>query len=59
VSSEKTMQKESWLKGKAEGIEQGKKETMIRVAKELKQKGIPTAVIMECTGLTEIEIDQL
>ncbi|OXE60859.1 hypothetical protein ADH74_20405, partial [Bacteroides caecimuris] len=41
--------------GKKEGIKEGKKE----VARSLKMAGIPTAIIMESTGLLENEIEDL
>lgn len=63
VSSERTLREETWLKGKAEGrVEgrvEGRAEAVTKVAKQMKQKGIAISVIMECTGLTDIEIERL
>ena len=46
---------EGMKKGLEEGIKEGKKE----VARSLKMAGIPTAIIMESTGLSEVEIEDL
>lgn len=67
VSSEKTLQEESLLKGRiegkiesmAEGMAKGKIEGSIETAKKLKAKGIPVTVIAECTGLTVDEINKI
>ena len=45
--------------GKKEGIKEGIKEGKKEVARSLKMAGIPTAIIMESTGLSEIEIEDL
>lgn len=50
VSSDKTMQEESLLKGRLEGI--------IDTAKKMKAKGIPVEVIAECTGLSLDDINK-
>jgi len=45
--------------GIKEGIKEGKKEGKKEVARSLKMAGIPTAIIMESTGLSEVEIEDL
>lgn len=55
VSSEKTMKKESWLKGKAEG----EAEATLKIAKEMKEKGASISFIKECTGLSDDDIERL
>jgi predicted transposase/invertase (TIGR01784 family) len=42
-----------------QGIEQGKKESKIEIAKKLKQMKLSTLEIMEATGLTKEEIESL
>ena len=59
---EEGMQKgleEGMQKGLEEGIKEGIKEGKKEVARSLKMAGIPTAIIMESTGLSEIEIEDL
>jgi predicted transposase/invertase (TIGR01784 family) len=55
VSSERTIRNDSLLKGRLEG----KAETTLELAKEFKRKGVPLAVIAECTGLSMAEIERL
>ena len=46
-------------KGKAEGKVEGKAEEKFAIAKNFKEKGTPTKLIAECTGLSEAEINNL
>lgn len=55
VSSEKTMQKESWMKGNTEGIA----EATLKIAREMKNRGSDASFIKQCTGLSDDEIDKL
>ena len=43
----------------AEGIDEGKKKEKMAIAKNLSSLGIPTSQIMQATGLTEEEINEL
>ncbi|MCI6111801.1 MAG: hypothetical protein MR706_09380, partial [Prevotella sp.] len=45
--------------GRAEGIDEGKKKEKMAIAKNLSSLGIPTSQIMQATGLTEEEINEL
>ena len=45
--------------GRAEGIDEGKKKEKMAIAKKLSSLGIPTSQIMQATGLTEEEINEL
>lgn len=46
-------------KGKEEGIEEGKKEKSIEIAKELLSQDIDIEIIIKCTGLTKEEINKI
>ena len=46
-------------KGKAEGIAEGKKEGLLKAALGMKRLNIPTAQIVEATGLSASEVDDL
>ncbi len=45
--------------GRQKGLEQGKKQQQIAIAKSLKQTGMPADFIIEHSGLTQQEIDEL
>ena len=44
---------------KETAFDEGKIEERLKIAKALKQKGVPTNIIMETTGLSESEINEL
>ena len=46
-------------KGKAEGIEDGKRSEKINIAKKMKENNIDIETIIKCTGLTKEEIEEL
>ncbi len=46
-------------KGKEDGIEEGKKEKSIEIAKELLSQNVDIEIIIKCTGLTKEEIEKL
>ncbi|MCI6764478.1 MAG: hypothetical protein MR592_00865, partial [Prevotella sp.] len=50
---------EGRAEGRAEGIDEGKKKEKMAIAKNLSSLGIPTSQIMQATGLTEEEINEL
>ena len=50
---------EGYGQGLEEGLEQGLAKGKLEVALNLKQKGLPTSVIAEVTGLSESEINSL
>lgn len=50
---------EATERGKLEGVEEGKEEEKLEIAKKLKQKGMDTKAIMEVTGLTKEKIEKL
>ena len=50
---------EGRAKGRAEGIDEGKKKEKMAIAKKLSSLGIPTSQIVQATGLTEEEINEL
>ena len=45
--------------GKAEGLEEGKKEEQITIAKNLLKKGVSSKIVSESTGLSIEEIENL
>jgi predicted transposase YdaD len=47
------------MDGKIEGIEEGKKVEKMEIAKKMLQKKSDIVLIMELTGLTEVEIESL
>ena len=47
------------VKGKAEGIENGKRSEKINIAKKMKENNIDIETIIKCTGLTKEEIEEL
>ena len=50
---------EGRAEGRAEGIDEGKKKEKMAIAKKLSSLGIPTSQIVQATGLTEEEINEL
>jgi predicted transposase/invertase (TIGR01784 family) len=50
---------EGKIEGKIEGIEEGKKAEKMEIAKKMLQKKSDIVLIMELTGLTEVEIESL
>ena len=50
---------DGFSEGFDEGIQEGMKEGVRLTAQKMKQKGIDLAVIAECTGLSEQEIETL
>lgn len=58
-----TEKKISWEegheKGREEGFEEGQEKKTIEMARNLKVKGIPINIIVECSGLTEEQINAL
>lgn len=46
-------------KGIAEGVDKGRKEKELEIAKKMKDKGVKTDEIIEFTGLTKEEIENL
>ena len=46
-------------KGRKEGIEEGRKESLYQAAFSMKKEGIPMAIIIKCTGLSQEEIEAL
>ena len=50
---------EGRAEGRAEGIDEGKKEEKIAIAKKMLSLNLPTSQIMQITGLTEEEINNL
>ena len=67
VSTEKTLinsarregREEGFAEGEKIGIEKGKKEKAIEMAKKMKEEGVSMAVIEKCSGLTQEEINTL
>ena len=51
--------KEGIQEGKREGIQKGKQEEKNNIAKTLKQQGIPLETIVQATGLTKEEVEEL
>ncbi len=47
------------MKGKKEGIKEGIKEGLLKTAKNLKQMGLETEIIVKGTGLSAVEIEKL
>ena len=45
--------------GRAEGLAEGRTEGMIEMAKNLKSLGVDVKTIMQASGLTEDQIEQL
>lgn len=59
ISVEKTLYNSAIRKGMEKGMEKGIKEGHKEVARNLKKAGIPVAIIMQSTGLSEKEIEEL
>ena len=56
---QKSVLKTGWIEGRAEGREEGQKEEQIRIAANLKKKGLDIALIAQSTGLTQEEVERL
>ncbi len=41
------------------GLEKGKEQEQLRIAKEMKEEGISIETISKCTGLTTLQIENL
>lgn len=50
---------DGYEEGRKDGVEQGRKDGVRLTAQKMKAKGIETAVIADCTGLSEKEIETL
>ena len=59
ISVEKTLYNSAIRKGMEKGMEKGIKEGHKEVARNLKKSGIPVAIIMQSTSLSEKEIEEL
>ena len=59
VSVERTLQYDSYQQGMAKGEEVGKSQRSIEIAKNMLSKGMDAATVMEITGLTESQMQQL
>lgn len=59
ISVEKTLYNSAIRKGMEKGMEKGIKEGHKEVARNLKKAGIPVAIIMQSTSLSEKEIEEL
>ena len=59
VRVEKTLQYDSYQQGMAKGEEVGKSQRSIEIAKNMLAKGMDAATVMEITGLTESQMQQL
>lgn len=44
-------------KGMEKGREEGKKEALLQTAAQMRAQGIPMAIISQCTGLSEKDIE--
>ncbi|MCQ2185423.1 MAG: hypothetical protein MJY92_01690, partial [Bacteroidales bacterium] len=51
--------KEGRAEGRAEGLEEGEAKKQLEIARAMMAEGIPVAVIVKCTGLTEEQIKEL
>jgi predicted transposase/invertase (TIGR01784 family) len=51
--------REGILKGHQEGRQEGRREGHKEVARAMLTKGIDRAIVMQCTGLNERELDEL
>uniref|UniRef100_UPI003FF0DB90 hypothetical protein n=1 Tax=Prevotella sp. TaxID=59823 RepID=UPI003FF0DB90 len=56
---ERTLQYDSYQQGMAKGEEVGKSQRSIEIAKNMLAKGMDAAMVMEITGLTESQMQQL
>lgn len=59
MAEKKISWEEGHEKGREEGFEEGQEKKTIEMARNLKVKGIPINIIVECSGLTEEEINAL
>lgn len=63
LSYQRSVIKSGWIEGRAEGREEGRaegmKENSLDVARRMKQLGLPTGTIAQCTQLSMEEIEKL
>lgn len=59
IRDQYSIEKYGYLKGKEEGITEGKIEEKKTIAKNMLEKGKDIELIIECTGLTKEEIEKL
>ena len=59
IMDQKAIEEAGYDKGLKSGIEQGKKETQIEIAKKMKEKKVDYSTIIEVTGITEEDIKKL
>lgn len=59
VSSEKTLMEGSYKDGVKEGIKEGEKQKAIKIAKNLLSLHVPTDTIMQATGLSKEELENV
>ncbi len=45
--------------GRAEGMEEGRRQEQLRTAKKLKESGVAISIIVSCTGLPEADVEQI
>ena len=55
----KEMRETSLAEGRAEGKQEGERQKQIEIAKKMKEKKIPEEQIMEITGLTKEELNNI
>ncbi len=59
VNAIKTAEKKKFEEGRAEGLAEGRAETLLVVAKDMLRMNLPVDYIMKITGMTEEEINEL
>ena len=63
LSYQRSVIKSGWIEGRAEGREEGRaegmKEKALDTARRMKQLGLPTETIAQCTQLSMEEIEKL
>ena len=59
VSDELTMKNAAKREGRAEGIAEGKQQKAVEIARKMIKNGINTEIIIECTNLSQEEIQIL
>lgn len=59
VNAIRTAERQKYAEGREEGRKEGRKEGLVEVAKNLLKTNMPIEHIMQVTGLTEEEIEQL
>lgn len=57
--AEETGRAKGFAQGRAEGCAEGRAEVELKIARNLKQMGLPTETIAQATGLTADVIEQL